>query len=818
MALQNIRSNTSHKRPDPSNLSDGQIAINTNADSPGLFFKDADGALIKAGPVHIGTSAPNSSPAVGGSTGNAVGEQWLDTTGGNYVLKVWDGTSWRDDLVSLASGSNDGLLSSSDFTKLSGIATGAEVNVDTDLSYNGSTRELASSTGTNVTLPEVVPSGNSGLITGADKTKLDGIAANAEVNVDTNLSYTASTRVLASSTGTNATLPEVSAGGNSGLLTGADKTKLDGIATGAEVNTVDSVAGKTGAVTLVKGDVGLGNVNNTSDANKPVSTATQTALNAKADLVGGVIPTSQIPALAITEFLGTVASQTAMLALTGQKGDWCLRSDKAVAYVITGNTPSQIGSWTAVTVPGSAVTTVNNQVGTVTLGASDVGAATTAQGNLADSAVQPGDNISTLNNNSGYLTSAATTAQGALADSAVQPGDNISTLTNNVGYITSADGGNAQTLDGINSTSFLRSDANDVKTAGYLRFNDSVQLQLGSGGDVSFFYNNADFYIDLNTAGDSFILRNNADSQLFKVDSAGNCINAGDIVPDTDNTGNVGTSALTWNSGRFTNLVIDSTISVRGAVDLADNDYLRFGSGDDILMFYNGADFYIDMQDANDNIYIRNSADAIVWRINGSGEVRYAGDIVPDTDNTGNVGTTALTWSNGQFSNLTINGTLNVRAAIDLADNDILRFGSGDDVEFFFNGSNFYLDLNAGGNNFIIRDGTTTRFTFDDNGSFTATGNVTAFSDITLKSNIELIPNALDKVCQIRGVTYERDDMNGERQSGVIAQEVEKVLPEVVRTNEEGIKSVAYGNLVGLLIESIKELKAEVEQLKGGIN
>ena len=63
-------------------------------------------------------------------------------------------------------------------------------------------------------------------------------------------------------------------------------------------------------------------------------------------------------------------------------------------------------------------------------------------------------------------------------------------------------------------------------------------------------------------------------------------------------------------------------------------------------------------------------------------------------------------------------------------------------------------------------------------------------------------------------MTYDRKDKEGVRQSGVIAQEVEAVLPEVVHTNEDGIKSVAYGNLVGLLIESIKELKAEVEQLK----
>ena len=100
-------------------------------------------------------------------------------------------------------------------------------------------------------------------------------------------------------------------------------------------------------------------------------------------------------------------------------------------------------------------------------------------------------------------------------------------------------------------------------------------------------------------------------------------------------------------------------------------------------------------------------------------------------------------------------------------------------------------------------------------GNLTATGNVTAFSDVTLKENIETIPNALDKVLNLRGVGFNRvDKEDNPREIGVIAQEVEEIIPEVVHTNTEGIKSVAYGNLVGLLIESIKELKAEVNDLK----
>lgn len=98
-------------------------------------------------------------------------------------------------------------------------------------------------------------------------------------------------------------------------------------------------------------------------------------------------------------------------------------------------------------------------------------------------------------------------------------------------------------------------------------------------------------------------------------------------------------------------------------------------------------------------------------------------------------------------------------------------------------------------------------------GNITAGGNVTASSDIRLKTNIQIIDNALEKVSAIRGITYDRTDIDL-HQTGVIAQEVEKVLPEAVTTDKEGMKQVAYGNMVGLLIEAIKELKAEIDLLK----
>ena len=89
--------------------------------------------------------------------------------------------------------------------------------------------------------------------------------------------------------------------------------------------------------------------------------------------------------------------------------------------------------------------------------------------------------------------------------------------------------------------------------------------------------------------------------------------------------------------------------------------------------------------------------------------------------------------------------------------------------------------------------------------------NFVSSSDARLKSDVETIANALALICALRGVRF---TMDGSRQIGVIAQEVETVLPEVVRDNEAGQRFVAYGNITGLLIEAVKELAARVAALE----
>ena len=99
------------------------------------------------------------------------------------------------------------------------------------------------------------------------------------------------------------------------------------------------------------------------------------------------------------------------------------------------------------------------------------------------------------------------------------------------------------------------------------------------------------------------------------------------------------------------------------------------------------------------------------------------------------------------------------------------------------------------------------------NGTITATGDITAFSDSRTKMNVETITEALYKVKSLRGVSY-ISKFNMEERIGVIAQEVERVVPEVVQTHANGLKSVAYQNLVGLLIEAVKDLSTRLEELE----
>jgi hypothetical protein len=133
----------------------------------------------------------------------------------------------------------------------------------------------------------------------------------------------------------------------------------------------------------------------------------------------------------------------------------------------------------------------------------------------------------------------------------------------------------------------------------------------------------------------------------------------------------------------------------------------------------------------------------------------------------------------------------------------------------FYNGNGDQAAITYGGN-FLMGTTTDNGERLYVSGSIRATGSITANSDVRLKKNIERIENALQKVSEISGYTY-NTIYDEDRHAGVIAQEIDKVLPEIVNKGNDGLMGVEYGNISALLIEAIKEQKVLIESLQAKV-
>ena len=225
-----------------------------------------------------------------------------------------------------------------------------------------------------------------------------------------------------------------------------------------------------------------------------------------------------------------------------------------------------------------------------------------------------------------------------------------------------------------------------------------------------------------------------------------------------------------------------------------------------------------------------------------------------------NLEVTGVTTSTGGFSgaltgnvigNLTGNVTGSINATgvstfsdnVSLGDSNVLNFGEGDDLQIYHNGSNSYIDDGSGTGALIFKSNTYSFrnaadneqiAVFNENGSVelwydnskkietttsgvTVTGDVNSTSDINIKKNIQVIDNAIDKVKAISGVTFQWKE-NEELSGGVIAQDVMVLLPELVKEDDNNIKTVNYNGLVGLLIEVVKDQQNQLDELKTRIS
>ena len=359
-----------------------------------------------------------------------------------------------------------------------------------------------------------------------------------------------------------------------------------------------------------------------------------------------------------------------------------------------------------------------------------------------------------------------------------------STFTGNGSGLTTVD---AATLDSIDSTSFLRSDADDTATGMITISKSGEMLKLSdtsaSGNPYIGFYQGATRrgYVQFVDAGGLMRIASDENNEQLDVGSGTNGLKF-----NVDGTG-----YTVWHSG---------------------NDGSGSGLNADTLDGVSSGSFL--RSDANDTF---------TGTISGTGSISISG----------NVGATAFTGDGSGLTGIsaddanTLDGLdssafLRANAAdqktsgsLRFNDNIQLNLGTGDDTEIYHNGSNQYIDLNTG--DLFMRDGTTTRFTLTrSSGNLTVTGEVTAYSDATLKDNIQVIADPLTKILSIRGVTFTRTDVEDteSKHMGVIAQEVEEYFPEVVHTNVDGIKSVNYGAMAGAFIEAFKEQQSQIDELR----
>lgn len=251
-------------------------------------------------------------------------------------------------------------------------------------------------------------------------------------------------------------------------------------------------------------------------------------------------------------------------------------------------------------------------------------------------------------------------------------------------------------------------------------------------------------------------------------------------------------------------------------INFTDNDKAQFGAGNDLQIFHSGSNSHI--YDAGTGaLNLSSEGTDIRLTKHTGGEVMVKA--IPD-------GSVELYYDNAKKF-----GTLSDGASVfnsggcnfvikcgNTSNNSELRFGDSDSDNpgvIYYVHSDDSMRFNTGG---------AEEMRLENDGDLHVDGDVIAFSttvsDVALKSDIQMIPNALDKIDEIKGYTFTRH--NGQKSAGIIAQELEKVLPEAVREKELALvdgkkyKTVEYDAIHGLLVNCIKELKQEIKELKDG--
>ena len=352
---------------------------------------------------------------------------------------------------------------------------------------------------------------------------------------------------------------------------------------------------------------------------------------------------------------------------------------------------------------------------------------------------------------------------------------------------------------------------------------DDKKVKLGASDDLQIYHNGSHSVIQndtgtLFTLADNLSFKNNANNETLITAAANGAV---ELYHD--------------NSKKFE--THSGGVSILGNLSLtnADSYELRLGASSDFKLLHNGTDskitnttgnLIITQSDGIIRLDPKTNENGILIRPGGATELYFNNSKKFETSSTG----------------ATITGTLaatntNITTQMFMPDQGQIRLGNSDDLKLYHDGHSviqnthssaaFLISSHA---THIVNAALTENIAkFIENGSVelyhnnskqfetTSTGTTTfgthhSTSDIALKTNIKPITNTLEKIQQITGYKYKFIKSN-ENSIGVVAQEVEKVFPELV-DGTEGNKTLQYNGLIGVLIEAVKELSAEVAALK----
>lgn len=370
----------------------------------------------------------------------------------------------------------------------------------------------------------------------------------------------------------------------------------------------------------------------------------------------------------------------------------------------------------------------------------------------------------------------------------IYPGMNLATTAAIAGIRLTGTSSNSDTLDNLDSTSFLRGDGGALGVAnGGTGATTLTGIVIGNGTGA--------FTTKINPTGD--IVGTTANQTLtnktLNIDN--------NVINGFSNSSFV----LTTSDGRLDGSVGTKAIPIGTVVGTSDTQILTnktISADDNIIGGLPASSFVV--------------TDA-TGKIDGAASQRAmpAGDVV---------GTTATqtltnkTLNSPVIADATISGTLTGNlvstSAVTATGLVMPSVGVERQVQWNLTGKNLYIYARDSDDSIGVFDSGTqqSRWSSDVSGNFVAAGNVTAYSDLKLKKDLNKISDALAKVQALTGYTYTRTD-TGERQTGLIAQDVEKVLPEAVSKFDD-VLALAYGNMVGLLVEAVKELAEKIEKLE----